>query len=590
MAKNHSKSTKSVLKFRDLRSGLTQIKQILPFCLLPSILCISSVNADPKPTPSTPPPQLPTQTNTLDTNRAAAEKARAEAYQLAKQNAPYLTQIIPKFEEALKYWRLAKDRKKEALALDEIAKRYWLRGEYPKALEYALKALPICQALGDKECEGAVTTSLSLIYDQMGEYQKAIDIRLQIPSLFPKSLDLPSIAYSTVAHIYSSKLGEPKKALEYYNKDIAFWREKGDIVKQAESLDRMALFYLTSGEINQSFDAIKQANTLDPEFKRNTRKYNLYDVIYVGLNSSICADKLASIKKTPNIENFENSSKQSATPNSNAARTNLIENFKQKAEKWRKQELIRFEAENLSDLASLGYYNIGEYKKALAEYQKALKIRQIMGGKPEEAKTLTDIADILNKQGKKQEAINFLNQALEIQRQTKARPDEANTLVTIGNVYLSLGAYTESLRTYGQALSLWKNIGDRNKETDPLTLIGDVYRKLQDYPQALNYYQQALDISKITGDCANEAYLLERISRTYLATGDYQQAISFGNKTLNLSRNLGVNERQLFFEALTLNIRAQVEIKQGNYSQALEDAQKARKAARESGYRAIRFS
>ncbi|MDF5733269.1 MAG: CHAT domain-containing protein [Rhizonema sp. PD38] len=550
---------------------------------------MSSVNSQPKPTPSTPPPQLPTQTNTPDINRAAAEKARAEAYQLAKQNAPYLTQIIPKFEEALKYWRLAKDRKKEALTLDEIAKRYWLRGEYPKALEYALKALPICQALGDKECEGSVTTSLSLIYDQMGEYQKATDIRLQIPSLFPKSLDLPSIAYSTAAQIYSDKLGEPKKALEYYKKALAFWEEKGDVIEQAKLLEQIALFYLTHGEINTSFDYIKQANTIDPEFKRNRKQKDVtqYDLIYVGLNSSICANKIASIKKTPYIEKLENSSKQSATPNSNASHTNLIENFKQKAEKWRKQEIIRFEAEALSDLASLGYYNIGEYKKALAEYQKALKLRQIMGGKPEEAKTLTDIADILNKQGKKQEAINALNQALEIQRQIKARPDEGNTLVTIGHVYSSLGAYTESLRTYGQALSLWKNIGARNNETDALTWIGDVYRKLQDYPQALNYYQQALDISKITGDCANEAYLLERISRTYLATGDYQQAISFGNKTLNLSRNLGVNERQLFFEALTLNIRAQVEIKQGNYSQALEDAQKARKAARESGYREV---
>ena len=550
---------------------------ILLLCLS---LCPESVKADSKPAPLTPPPQQRTQTNTPDSNRAAAEKAEAEAYQLGKQKAPFLTQIIPKFEEALKYWRLAKDRKKEAKTLNEIALRYWLRGEYPKALEYAKKALPICQALGDKECEGAATSSLGLIYEKMGEYQKVIDMDLQVPSLFPKSLDLAPIVYTSVAQIYSGQLGDQKKALEYYNKALAFWKEKGDVLKQAEILDTIAIFYTISfGEIDKGFDYIKQANNLDPELKRDTSKY---DLIYLGLNDSICADKLASIKKTPNIEKLENSSKQSATPNSDAAQTNRIENYKQKAEEWHKQEIIWVEADTLSDLAYFGYYSIGEYTKALGEYQKALKLRQIMGGKPEEAKTLTHIANILNKQGKKQEAINVLNQALEIQRQIKSRPEEANTLETLGDVYLSLGAYPESLRTYEQALSLSKIIGDIGDESRTLRNIGDVYRKSQNYPQALNYYQQALEISKKTGDCNYETQSLERIGRTYLAAGNYQQAINFANQTLNLSRNLGLNEYESTIEAATLNIRAQVELKQGNYSQALEDSQKARKAARES--------
>ncbi|BBD62989.1 TPR repeat-containing protein (plasmid) [Nostoc sp. HK-01] len=257
------------------------LRLILLLCLF---LCSQTTSAYPKVTSLTPPTptQQRTQTNTPDNNRAAAEKAEAEAYQLAKQKAPYLTQVIPKFEAALKYWRLAKDRKKEALTLDEIAKLYWLRGEYPKALEYAQKALPICQALGDKECEGAATTSLSLIYDQMGEYQKAIDIRLQIPRLFPKNIDFPSIIYTTVGQIYSDKLGEKKNALEYYNKALDYWKEKGNVLKQAETLENIALFYINFGEINKGFNSLKQANNLDPELKRIApklkRDVNTYDI------------------------------------------------------------------------------------------------------------------------------------------------------------------------------------------------------------------------------------------------------------------------------------------------------------------------
>ncbi|MEH2263288.1 CHAT domain-containing protein [Nostoc sp.] len=547
------------------------LRLILLLCLS---LCSQTASAYPKPTSS--PSQLITQSNTADTNRAAAQKAEAEAKKLSLETTP-ITQVIAKWEEALKYWRLAGDRQKEANTLDRIAKLYWFRGEYPKALEYAQKALPICQALGDRDCEGAATGSLSLIYEKMGEYEKAIANKEQLPSLFPETEIQPSVFWTT-GQIYAQNLGEKQKALDYYNKALDYWKEKGNVVQQAQILDYIALTYAISfGEINKSFDYITQANNLDPEFKRDR---SILDLIYPSLQSSICSDKLASIKKPPKIDKSGSSSNQSATKN-------MIEDFKEKAQKWRTRGIIGAEADFLEMLGSSGYSRVGEYQKALEVYQQALKLRQIMGGKPNEAKTLTDIADILNRQGKKQEAINFLNQALDIQRQIKNRPAEAHTLTTLGDVYSSLGAYPESINTYNEVLSLWQNIGDRSNEADTLHQLGAVYRKLQDYQQALNYYQQALLVSKTTGNCNSEALSLGYISQTYLNSGDYQQAISFGNQAITLSRNLEIDEYKLAIEAGTLNFRAQVKIKQGNYSQALEDSQKARKLGRESGFREI---
>ncbi|ACC84983.1 CHAT domain-containing tetratricopeptide repeat protein [Nostoc punctiforme] len=561
---------------------LHRLKLILLLCLS---LSSETVSANPKPIPGllTPPLQLRTQTNTSDTNRAAAEKAEQEAGQLGKQKAPLLTKIIPKWEEALKYWRLAGDRQKETQTLDRISKLYLARGEFPKALEYAQKALPICQALGDRDCEGAVTGSLSLSYQNMGEYEKAIDMQLQLPFFFPKTADLPPAVFSSVGQIYDN-LGEKQKALDYYNKALDFWKEKGDVVKQAERLQNIAFFHVFLGEIEKSIEIIKQANNLDPEFKRNESNYNAF---YVSLRSTSCSDKLASIKKPPKIEKLDNSSNQSASTNSAAATKNNIESWKQKVQQYRTQELLRGEAGFLELLGGLEYKRIGEYKKALEVYQQALELRQIMGGKPREAETLTNIADILNRQGKKQEAINVLNQALDIQRQIKARPAQADTLLTLGDVYLSLGAYPESLNVYNQALSTSKIIGNRSREIDALRRIGDVYRKSQTYPQALSYYQQALSISKNTGNCNQESTLLSSITQNHFAAGDYQQAINFGNQALALSRNLEIDEYKLALEARTLDIFAKVEIKQGNYSKSLESSQKARKLGRESGFREI---
>ncbi len=548
--------------------------------LLSLVMLAESVGATPRNTQL----QIAQQSGTpQDANRAAAQKAQQEADQLSKQKAPLLTQLIPKYEEALKYWRLAKDRQKEAEILNQIARLYFVRGEYPKAVEYAHKALPICQALGDKECEGSATNSLSLSYEKMGEYQKAIDLYLQVPSLFPETSNLLPIVFLKVGGIYGENLGAKQKALDYYNKALDFWKQKGDVVQQANILTDIGGFYLFSlGEINKGIEILKQANTLDPEFKRDRSSY---DVFYLGLAPSSCTDKLASLKKPPDIEQPKESSNQSPTPNSNADTNNNIEEWNQKAQKWRKREIIEAEADFLAMIASFGYQQIGEYPKALEVYQQVLKLRQITGAKPAEAKILSKIAYILNKQGKKQEAINFLNQALDIQRQIKERSAEADTLNTLGDVYLSLGANSQGLSAYNRALSLSKIIGNRWTEISTLTNIGRVYRDLQDYPQALSYYQQALSISRTTGNCKEEFNLLFSISNNYINLGDYQQAIKVGNQALDLSRNLVMNQQKLISEAQVLYILAKVEIKQGNYSQSLEYSQKARNLGLKSGYR-----
>jgi tetratricopeptide (TPR) repeat protein len=212
--------------------------------------------------------QTPPVSPNLDPNRIAAEKADTEARKLLRENAPLATQVIPKQLESLKYWQLAGDRLEVAKKLDYIAKLYWFRGEYAKALEYAQQAASACEALNDRECKGAAVGSLSLIYKEMGQYQKAIDYSQQVPSLFP---DTPELTPSTLTSIGQSygELGQNQKGLDYYNQALSFWRAKGDVVKQAEIFDYIAFFYLNLGESQKAIESLKQANALDPEFKRD---------------------------------------------------------------------------------------------------------------------------------------------------------------------------------------------------------------------------------------------------------------------------------------------------------------------------------
>ncbi|GBE95357.1 tetratricopeptide repeat protein [Nostoc cycadae] len=401
-----------------------------PLGLVILLLSLSSktLKAAPKPIPSqlNVPTQPQKQSNTPDTNRAAAEKAEAEAKKLNLKTTP-ITQVIAKWEEALKYWRLASDRKKESAILDRIAKLYWFRGEYRKALEYAQKALPICQVLGDRKCQGAVATSLSLIYDRLGEYQKAIAFYEQVPLFYSETPNLRPTTLNNIAQIYD-KLGEKQKAIDAYEQAFDFWKKQGDVVNQAATLEQIAFLYASLGEINKSFEILNQANSLDPEFKRDRMVSNL---VYLLVANSICTDKLATLKKPPEVKQPKTASNPSANSNRDAVVKNQIEGWNKNVEQWHTLEILGGEADFLELIGGLGYRQIGEYAKALDVYQKALNLRQIMGGKPAQAKTLTEVAQILNKQGKKQEAIDHLNQALNIQRQIKTRPAQADTLLTL---------------------------------------------------------------------------------------------------------------------------------------------------------------
>ncbi len=510
---------------------------------------------------------------TSDPNRIAAEKAEEEAKKLDLKTTP-ITQVIVKWEEALKYWRLAGDKAKKAKTLWLIAGLYHLRGEYRQSLKYAQQSLSIYEALGDREGKNSALAFISVNYKFLGEYPKAIDSFKQFISLsdHPGAL---SGALGNMAQIYQD-LGETQKTRDTYNQVLAFWQEKGDVLEQAEALQYIGLSYFFLGEVQKSLDTLTQANTLDPEFKRERSQV---DLIYALLSNSSCADKLESLKKPSNLDLSGNSANQSETTNNN------IENFIQEAQKYRSREILRGEADFLDFLGGLGYQIFGEYQKALEVYQQALQLYRVMGAKPDEAETLTDIADILNLQGKKQEAINTLNQALDIQRQIKIRPKEAETLLTLGDVYQSLGAYPLALTAYNEALSLYQIIGNRDDETNTLNKMGSLHRKQQDYSSALQHYQQALAISRTTGNCNNEARSLDYLGQTYLALGEYAKATSVNNEGISLSRNLDVIEYKLTSEAKILNNLARVEIKQGNHPKALELAQKARELIQESGFR-----
>jgi tetratricopeptide (TPR) repeat protein len=91
-----------------------------------------------------------------------ADKVYTEAKKLYEQGTKEaLISAIAKYEVALKLYREAGDRGKEAVILNNIGLVYDNLGEKQKALDYYNQSLPLSRAVGDRSVEASFLTTLA---------------------------------------------------------------------------------------------------------------------------------------------------------------------------------------------------------------------------------------------------------------------------------------------------------------------------------------------------------------------------------------------------------------------------------------------
>lgn len=99
--------------------------------------------------------------------------------------------------------------------------------------------------------------------------------------------------------------------------------------------------------------------------------------------------------------------------------------------------------------------------QATKDYQSALKICQEEQGEthPQSLVLMSDLATILDLQGRHEEALPMVKKAVELSR-TAGHPDMHVLLVNMAGVLLHLGHLDDSVRLYEEALGLARSAGD----------------------------------------------------------------------------------------------------------------------------------
>jgi len=171
----------------------------------------------------------------------------SQNYQLALQAGQNAVRIYPRSAEAhmclggtysqLGYFDLGIKEFKTAEKLTDnkaalgaiysfIGNDYYSLGDLNNALLYYDRQLEIARDLNNQKKEGIALNNIALIYQDQGNYDKALEY-------FNKSLQLTSdpssiaITYNNIAAVYLAK-GDNNKAVEYYKKAIEFAQKAGD--------------------------------------------------------------------------------------------------------------------------------------------------------------------------------------------------------------------------------------------------------------------------------------------------------------------------------------------------------------------------
>ena len=448
---------------------------------------------------------------------------------------------------------------------------YWDQGEHAEALELLKQALAMYKKFhGEKHPDIADTLQkLANVYLDQGEYAEALELLKQALAIFKKlhGEEHPSVTstLSQIAIIYSSQ-GMHAKALEEFEKILAMeenlHREGHPDV--ANTLDSIGTLYRKQGRYVEALDHHKRALFMMKKF---------YGDVY---------PKIARISAVPAEAPSENHF-SSTLENKNSPRGKSGSREPKSAYEFTRPSDFRSGKNPSEEAAARILSNIaivlnsqGKYAEALKLHKQALILYKRLHGKehPEVGDTLDSIGTVYREQGRYVEALDHHKRALFMIKifYGDVHPKIARILGNIAIVHKIQGKYAEALKLHKQAFILYKKLHGKEHPEIARTLnnIANVNLNQGKYAESLEQYQQVLAVSeKFYGKEHPLIYVvLNNIACIYSLLGISEGALELYKQALAMAKKLhGKNHPSI---ASTLGNIASAYSDLGEYSVALK--------------------
>jgi serine phosphatase RsbU (regulator of sigma subunit) len=142
---------------------------------------------------------------------------------------------------------------------------------YPLALAYLQQALDIRTELGDDRYINSTRENMATVYSKTGDYQRALDLFREIQA-FKESRDDKegmSITLMNIGYAYE-KLGKFQNALDYYSQSLRLLYQLDDSQNIVVCLNNIGDIYYALGKYNQAIDSSKKSLEIAKKLESKT--------------------------------------------------------------------------------------------------------------------------------------------------------------------------------------------------------------------------------------------------------------------------------------------------------------------------------
>jgi tetratricopeptide (TPR) repeat protein len=230
---------------------------------------------------------------------------------------------------------------------------------------------------------------------------------------------------------------------------------------------------------------------------------------------------------------------------------------------------------------ALAYQYLGRYDEALELCQEALNVREELLGKEdiEVAKTVENLAIIHEKLGNYKEAFTLAQRALNIREKKLGHkhPVVAQNLSTLGGLCTLMDNLEDGVKYCQKAVEIAEEKLEENHIiiAQTLTNLGAAYQSVRRCNDALEAYQRALQITEHNLGSKNSQVvsLLNNIAELNRIMNNYANALEFYQRALNIARNCLGNEHPM--AALIMNNMGKLYIETQEFEKAFPICQQA---------------
>jgi class 3 adenylate cyclase/Tfp pilus assembly protein PilF len=164
------------------------------------------------------------------------------------------------YNQSLKIDEQISDQKGIAASLNNIGLIFVNQGDYPKALDYYTRSLKIDEQIGEEKGIAQSLNNIGIIYNNQGDYQKALDYYTQSLKIKEQIGDQKGVAASlnNIGLIYEFQ-GDYPKALDYHNQSLKIKQQIGDQMGIGPSLHNIGSIYQHQGDYPKALDYFTQS-------------------------------------------------------------------------------------------------------------------------------------------------------------------------------------------------------------------------------------------------------------------------------------------------------------------------------------------